>query len=107
MTATRKEIEAEVRANFEAFTGLLPSLVKVNQGKFALLRSRAVVEIFDSAGDARKYAEAQFKDGLYSIQQIVEGIADLGYFSHAVSGAAVSGGHRSDPAASGGGPRNA
>jgi len=78
------EIQAEVDANFEAFKNELPLLLTSHPGKYALLHKKKVINIFDTAGDAQKYAEAQYPDGLYSIQQIVGGLTDLGYFSHAM-----------------------
>ena len=77
-------IQAAVDRNYEAFTKLLPELMKTQMGKYALLRDGAVVEFFDSANDALIYAEREFPDNLFSIQQVVDVIADLGYFSHAV-----------------------
>lgn len=41
------------------------------------------------AADAMIYAEAQFKDGLYSIQEVADEMVDLRYFSHAVHVEAV------------------
>ena len=79
-----REIQAEVDQNFEAFKAKLPELAATHGGKFALLRHREVIQIFDTAGDAAKFAEAQFDDDLYSIQQITGHVMDLGYFSHAV-----------------------
>ena len=48
------------------------------------MRDEKVIQAFDSAGDARIFAEAQFPDGLYSIQQVTATVMDMGYFSHAV-----------------------
>ena len=80
----RDKIQKEVDENFEAFKKLLPSLLGVRKGKFVLMRHKKMVEVFDSAGDAKLYAQAQFSDGLWSIQQVTDQVADLGYFSHAV-----------------------
>ena len=77
-------IQEAVDRNYEAFKALLPDLIKTHLGKYALLREQAVVETFDTAGDAMKFAEAQFSDGLFSIQKITAQVVDLGYFSHAM-----------------------
>ena len=77
-----KILQAEVDRNFEAFKKQLPDLLKTSAGKYALLRDQQVIEVFDSASDAQKYALAQYPDGRCSIQHISDHIADLGYFSH-------------------------
>ena len=48
------------------------------------MRTKKVVDSFDSARDAAIYARVEFPDGLYSIQQVIDQVVDLGYFSHAV-----------------------
>ncbi len=53
-------------------------------GKYVLLRKSELIQKFDTAGDALIYAQAQFPDGLYSIQEVTGHIIDLGYFSHAM-----------------------
>ncbi len=83
--ATKEEIQQEVDDNFEFFKEKLPELAATHLGKYALLRHQKLVDIFDSAGDAKKYAEAQYKDGIFSIQHIIDGITNLGYFSYGMS----------------------
>jgi hypothetical protein len=78
------KIQAEVDKNYKAFQKMLPELTQTDPGKFALLRHKKLVQVFDTAGDAAKFAMAQFDDGLYSIQQISGHVVDLGYFSHAM-----------------------
>lgn len=82
--ASAENIQAAVDENFEAFLKFLPELKQKHPGKFALMRECKIVEIFDTAADAMKYAEVQYEDGLYSIQQITDQTIDLGYFSHAL-----------------------
>ncbi len=65
-----QDIQAEVDRNFEAFGAMLPDLLKDHAGKYALLRDTKLIEKFDTAGDALIYAQAQFPDGLYSIQEV-------------------------------------
>ena len=80
----REKLQAEVDRNFEAFNKLLPDLLVEHDGKYAVMHAEQVDQIFDTAGDALKYAEVKFGDGLYSIQLIIRSVADLGYFSHAL-----------------------
>ena len=82
--ATREEIQKAVEENYEAFTKLLPELMKKDAGNYALLRDRDVVELFDSMSDAVKFGNEKYPDGLFSVQHIDATVADLGYFSHAV-----------------------
>ncbi len=83
-TPEAQEIQAEVDQNFEAFKAMLPDLMRDSAGKYVLLRATKLVEKFDTAGDALIYAQAQFPDGLYSIQQVTGRTIDLGFFSHAM-----------------------
>ena len=75
--------------NYAAFEKLLPAFKAQDNGKFALMREGELVNVFDTAKDAVLYAEAQYKDGRYSVQQITNAVVDLGYFSHAMPGSAV------------------
>ena len=81
---TAQDIQAEVDRNFEAFKALLPDLLKDHVGRYVLLRDAKFIQKFDTAGDAMIYAQAQFPDGLYSIQEVTGRTIDLGFFSHAM-----------------------
>ncbi len=81
---TAQDIQAEVDRNFEAFKAMLPVLLKDHAGKHVLLRDTKFIQKFDTAGDALIYAQAQFPDGLYSIQEVTGRTIDLGFFSHAM-----------------------
>ena len=84
MTDIEKK-KIEIRKNFKAFQKQLPSIEPMQAGKFAVLRHEKIIDYFDSMGDAAKYADAQYKEGVYSIQEVSSSIVDLGYFSHAGS----------------------
>ena len=83
--STEQEREQELTNNYNVFRELLPDLSRTHAGKFALMRQGELVQIFDSPADALKFAEAQYSDDLFSIQQITDRVVELGYFSHAVS----------------------
>jgi len=87
-------MQQEVDKNYEAFSKLLPDVLQTHRGKFALLRKEKLIHIFDSAGDAKIFAEAQFPDGLFSIQQITNRVVELGYFSHAMHLGSLPSEHR-------------
>ena len=82
--AKSETIQEAVDSNFEAFKQLLPELLKTHPNKFALLRDGKAVEFFDSARDAMVYGQKEFRDGLFSVQEVADTVADLGYFSHAM-----------------------
>jgi hypothetical protein len=77
--------KVELERNYGEFEKLLPKFRPHEMGKFALMRDGKLINIFDSAKDAVLFADAQFKDDMYSVQHINPKPADLGYFSHAVS----------------------
>jgi hypothetical protein len=85
-TADRRR---ELEMNYTEFEKLLPTFAPQENGKFVLMRHGKKVNIFDSAKDALLFAQAQFSDGMYSVQQITTQTVDLGYFSHAMPGAAI------------------
>ena len=76
--------QRELEENYKAFEKLMPNFRAQDNGKFVLMRNGKQVNIFDSAKDAVIFAEAQFPDGMYSVQQVTSKVVDLGYFSHAV-----------------------
>ena len=87
MSESAKDIE--VRKNYDAFRKLLPGLLETHPGKFALLRDEKVVEFFDTARDALVFAQSQYADGLFSVQEVNDSVVDLGWYSHAPSYATV------------------
>ena len=78
-------IQKEVDENYKAFKELLPELLKDHRGRFALMRDKEVVQIFDSVHDAVVFAKDKYEDELFSVQEVTEQSADLGYFSHAIN----------------------
>src|SRR4051794_12027897 len=75
--------ERELTENYTAFEQMLPQLLQSSAGKFALLRHRELVEIFDSAADAHSAGRMRFDDGLFSVQKVRPGTINLGLFSYA------------------------
>lgn len=76
---------SQVETNYAAFKKLLPTLLAKHKGKFALMHDGEVLEFFDTARDAflagQKLYDSQ--DG-FSVQEVTDSPADLGYFSYAV-----------------------
>lgn len=75
--------QSEVSRNYEAFVRKLPKLLSTHRGKFALMHSTKVVDFYDSAGDAYKSGVKQYGEGAFSVQEVTDLRADLGFFSHA------------------------
>jgi hypothetical protein len=81
---TRADHQIEVDGNFESFREKLPELLQKERGRYALIRHREIVGIFDTLMDAVTAGKKIFDDRLFSIQEITEASIDLGFFSHAV-----------------------
>ena len=71
----------EIDASFEAFQDLLPELIEKEAGRWALLRNRECVDVYDALRDAMTAGNAQFEDGMFSVQEITANLVDLGWFS--------------------------
>ena len=76
--------EAEIDSNLVFFQEKLPELLAAHRGKYALLRHREIVGIYDTALDAQVTGQKFYADGLFSVQQITDEPIDLGFFTHAV-----------------------
>ena len=77
--------QSEVNRNYEAFMKQLPELMPTHGDRFALMHDGEIVEFFDTARDAFVAGQALFKpDHCFSIQEVIQGPIDLGFYSHAV-----------------------
>jgi hypothetical protein len=74
---------SEVARNYQAFVRKLPELLSTHRGKFALMHDAKIVDFYDSAGDAYKAGVEQYGEGAFSVQEVTDLRADLGFFSHA------------------------
>lgn len=81
MTLSAKE--RAIAENYESFEQLLPELLKTAEGKYALLRKRDLVDLFETAGEAHAAGTTRFDDGLFSVQKVKAGAISLGFFSYA------------------------
>jgi hypothetical protein len=84
MAEATKESPSEVRRNYEAFVQKLPELLPLHRGKFALMHGAEVVEFFDTAADAFRAGRKLYAEGRFSIQEVTDAVADLGFLSHAL-----------------------
>lgn len=74
----RKAIET----NYKAFKQMLPKLLPEKRGKFALMHERELVGVFDTAGDAYLAGQKMYIEHPFSVQEIIDIPADLGFHSH-------------------------
>lgn len=65
----RKDQEDEVRQNFKAFQKLDQEQGEEHKGKFALMKNRQIVEIFESHTEAYKAGQKRFPNAPFSIQE--------------------------------------
>ena len=76
--------QSEVDRNYEAFTSLLPDLMRTHASKWALLHDGALTAVFDTARDAHLAGTKLYPGACFSVQEVTNRPADLGWFSHAV-----------------------
>ena len=68
--------------NYQYFKTILPDILHIHQGKYALLQNRQVLAYYDTLEDALMTAHAFCAEDGYSIQEVTDRVVDLGYFSH-------------------------
>jgi hypothetical protein len=78
-------IEVEIDRNYAAFKDLLPSLLVLAEGKYALMRDQRLEGIFDTPGLADRAGYERFGKENYSIQLVSDSPVDLGFYSYAIS----------------------
>lgn len=76
----------QIDLNYKSFQEKLPELIRDHPGKFALMHDGNIVAFFDTASDAYTAGAKIFgeKDQSFSIQEIISGPVNLGFFSYAV-----------------------
>lgn len=78
-----KDIQTEIDENFAYFQTMLPDLLRDHRNRYALLRSKEIVGIYDTIRDAQTTGDRFFPDRIYSIQKVSDVPVDLEFFSHA------------------------
>jgi hypothetical protein len=78
-----RAIETEIDRNFDFFQRNLSQFLPTDLGRFALLRNCSVVQFCGTPFEAEMAGEAQFPDGIYSIQEVTDSPVDLGFFTYA------------------------
>ncbi len=70
-------VKQAIGVNAKAFKEILPGLLETDRDKFALLREGKLVKLFESPGEAVKFAVRTYPDGLYLTLKIDEQSLDL------------------------------
>jgi hypothetical protein len=93
----RDRRSAEVEANYAKFAKLLPKLLESRAGKFAVMRAGEIVDFFDTIGDAARFGSHEYKDRVFSIQEVTDRALCIGYQSNAISDPSLRPNGRSGP----------
>jgi hypothetical protein len=86
VNAVDRELQRrEVDANYDYFARSLSTFLPDHIGQYALLKSREIVDFFDTPSQAYRHALDRFGQSEFSIQEVTEEPIDLGFFSHVAS----------------------
>lgn len=75
--------QCEIEQNYQFFQSMVSSLMQEHAGKFALLHSCELVDVFPRPMDAMTEGYRRFTDGQFSVQQVTDRPVDLGFLSYA------------------------
>ncbi len=81
--STTTDKQTEIDENYQAFSDILPELMKEHAGQFVVMRHKKPIGFYNSLRDAMVDAVKTYQDGLFSVQEITQKAIDLGWFSHA------------------------
>ncbi len=74
----------EIDDNLAFFQTKVQELLQDHRNRFALLRQKQIVGMYDTLRDAKTAGDKLFPDGLFSIQEVTDKASDLGVLSHAM-----------------------
>ena len=80
----RERQQREVDQNYEAFRKMLPYLLKQHPRKYALMRDKKVIGVFETSNDSYEAARLLYEDGIFSVQKIDDRPIDLGWMGYAL-----------------------
>ncbi len=78
--------QKEVDDNFSAINKLIDEqkIPLEMYGKYALMKDKEIKGYYSTWNDAYQAGSLKYEDKLFSIQQIITDVVDLGYYSHAI-----------------------
>jgi hypothetical protein len=80
MTSQRQQ--QQVDRNYDAFMGMLDSILAEHRDELALMRDGEIVGYFNTPRELLVAAAERFPDGIFSIQEVTDEPLDLGFLSH-------------------------
>lgn len=81
MTSERQQ--QEVDRNYDAFMGMLDSILAEHRDELALMRDGEIVGYFNTPHELLVAATERFPDGIFSIQEVTDEPIFLGVWSNA------------------------
>ncbi len=78
------ERQSEIDHNYDFFQRRLSKWLPLHRGKFALIRSKQVIDFFDGPGEAYRAGLNRFPDEIFSIQEVEDRPAEMGLMSLAL-----------------------
>lgn len=81
MTSQRQQ--QEVDRNYDAFVGMLDSILVEHRNELALMRDGEIVGYFATPREALVAASERFTDGIFSVQEVTDEPIFLGVWSDA------------------------
>jgi hypothetical protein len=78
------ERQRQVDANYARFQEMLPKLIHIHAGKYAVMRDGEIVGFYDTFRDALRFAYSKFGEGEFSVQEVTRPNVSLGYHSYAL-----------------------
>ena len=77
---TNKQLDKEIEQNYSFFQKQKIQLQHQHKGGYVLIRHQNIIDVFDNFGDAMSKGEEQYKDGLFSVQEIQDIPVTLGFY---------------------------
>jgi hypothetical protein len=74
----------EIDENLEFFQSKLGELLKGHRNRYALLRHRQIIGMYDTLRDAKMAGDKLYTDGIFSIQEVSDSATNLGVYSYAM-----------------------
>lgn len=73
-----ESLKTEINENYDFFQRNLKNLLTEHSGKFALLKSKNIIDFYCAIGDAYRAGLEKFPDGVFSIQEVTDEPVELG-----------------------------
>jgi len=78
------KLHAEIEENLRFFEAKLHDLLPDHRNRFALLRNKELVGLYDTLRDAQTTGDKLYPDGIFSVQKVTDKDVNLGIYSYAM-----------------------